>query len=57
MCAGVQSENRNTLTELAALPYEARPARALAGDVVAVGPVLAATHLSALRPVETGGTA
>lgn len=42
------------LTELAALADEARPAGALAADVVTVGPVLAAAHLGAVGTVEAG---
>lgn len=42
-----------TLTELTALSDEARPAGALSADVVAVGPVLTATHLRTLSAVET----
>lgn len=44
------------LTELTALPNEARPAGALATDVVAVGAVLAAADLSTLGAVETRRT-
>lgn len=45
-----------TLTEFAALPDEARPAGALTTDVVAVGAVLAATHLGTVGTVEPGRT-
>lgn len=44
------------LTELTALPNEARPAGAVAADVVAVGAILAAAHLSTLGTVETRRT-
>lgn len=54
----VQSEHDvHTLTELAALSDEARPAGALSADVVAVRSVLTATHFGALGAVETRGTA
>lgn len=43
-----------TLTELAALPDEARPARTLTADVVTVGAVLAAAHLGTVGAVEPG---
>lgn len=45
-----------TLTELAALADEARPAGTLSADVVAVSAVLTAAHLGALRAVETRRT-
>lgn len=41
-----------TLTELAAVADEARPAGAQSADVVTVCTVLAAADLSALGPVE-----
>lgn len=47
----------STLTELAAVADEARPAGAPSAHVVAVGAVLAAAHLSALGAVEAGGAA
>lgn len=43
-----------TLTELAALPDEARPAGTLTADVVAVGAVLAAAHLGTVGAIEPG---
>lgn len=43
------------LTELAALADEAGPAGAQPADVLAVGPVLAATHLGTVGAVEAGG--
>lgn len=46
----------SALTELTALPNEARPAGALAAYVVAVGAVLAAAHLSTLGAIETRRT-
>lgn len=53
-CADVQTR---TLTELAALSDEARPAGTQSAHVVAVRSVLTATHLGALGSVETRGTA
>lgn len=46
----------SALTELTALPNEARPAGALAADVVTVGAILAAAHLSTQGAVETRRT-
>lgn len=49
--------SRYTLTELAALSHEARPAGALPAQVVAVRPVLTAAHFSTAGAVEPGRAA
>lgn len=51
-----QGRGRGVLTVLAVPPHEARPARALPADVVAVGSVLALADQGTVLPKKPQGT-